>query len=160
MKPIKLLLLDVDGILTDGRLWFDQHGEALKCFHVHDGEGVKRLMRSGVQVGIISGRDCAALRTRLNELGINLYFLGVQNKLDVYQTLKIKLGLQDENIAYMGDDTPDLAVMKEVGFAITVPNAAQSIQAVADFKTTRHGGAGAVREACDHLLEHSLVQQP
>jgi 3-deoxy-D-manno-octulosonate 8-phosphate phosphatase (KDO 8-P phosphatase) len=153
MSPIKLLLLDVDGILTDGKLWYDQHGEALKCFHVHDGHGLKELMRNGIQVGIISGRDCPALRARLSDLGITTAFLGVDNKLPCYEKIKSKQGLQDSEIAYMGDDIPDLAIMQQVALAITVPNAAAQVKAVAHRVTKRHGGCGAVREACDHLLQ-------
>lgn len=154
MNPIKWLILDVDGILTDGRLWFDAQGEAIKCFHVHDGQGLKELRQHGIDVGIISGRDCQALRARLRELAIDCHFLGVKDKLACYQEFKAQHNLTDSDIAYMGDDTPDLAVMQQVGFAITVPNAVAAIRAVAHHCTAASGGQGAVREACEYLIQH------
>lgn len=151
---IKWLLLDVDGILTDGRLWYDANGEAIKCFHVLDGQGLKELRQHGVQVGIISGRDCAALRTRLAELKIECFFLGVSDKLTCYNQIKAEHNLQDADIAYMGDDSPDLPVMQRVGLPITVPNAIAAVKAVAKRCTTAHGGRGAVREVCDYLIQN------
>jgi 3-deoxy-D-manno-octulosonate 8-phosphate phosphatase (KDO 8-P phosphatase) len=153
MMTINCLLLDVDGVLTDGRLWYGENGEALKCFHVRDGHGLKELIKHGVQVGIISGRDCPALRKRLQDLGITLAYLGVSDKLPVYQQIKQDLGLTDDTIAYMGDDLPDVPVMQQAGLAITVPNAAAAVAAVADKTTTQAGGYGAVREVCDYLLQ-------
>ncbi len=154
MNSIKLLLLDVDGILTDGKLWYGEHGETLKCFHVHDGQGLVELRRSGFELGIISGRDCPALRARLKDLGISRVFAGVKDKLPAYNQIKSELNLNDDEIAYMGDDLPDIPVMQHVALAITVPNAAKEVKAVAHLCTTLHGGGGAVREACNYLLQH------
>jgi 3-deoxy-D-manno-octulosonate 8-phosphate phosphatase (KDO 8-P phosphatase) len=153
MNRIKWLLLDVDGILTDGRLWYSEAGEVLKCFHVHDGQGLKELMRHGITVGIISGRDCKSLRVRLKELGITHTYLGVNDKLTIYNQIKAKENITDTEVAYMGDDVPDLEIMQKVALAITVPGAVSEIKAIAHRCTTREGGCGAVREACDLLLQ-------
>jgi 3-deoxy-D-manno-octulosonate 8-phosphate phosphatase (KDO 8-P phosphatase) len=153
MSTIKWLLLDVDGVLTDGQLWYDKDGEALKCFHSHDGHGLKELIKHGIRIGIISGRDSKALRTRLKELGITEAYFGIQDKLTIYNQIKAKENIEDAEIAYMGDDIPDLTIMQKVGLAITVPNAAQEIKAIAHRCTIRSGGQGAVREACDFLLQ-------
>ena len=153
MSEIKWLLLDVDGILTDGRLWYGEAGEVLKCFHVHDGHGLRELMHHGITVGIISGRDCKALRVRLKELGITHIYLGINDKLAIYNQIKTQENITDTEVAYMGDDVPDLAIMQKVALAITVPDAVAEIKAIAHRCTTRTGGHGAVREACDLLLQ-------
>ena len=149
---IALLILDVDGVLTDGRLWYGPDGEYIKCFHVHDGAGLKRLMNAGVKVAIISGRDCLAARARLAELGITQTYWGVSDKCAAYDDLKLNLGIDDNQIAYMGDDLPDMPVMQQVAFPIAVANAQPEVLSIASWVTTKEGGHGAVREACEHLL--------
>lgn len=151
-KLIELLILDVDGVLTDGRLWFTPSGEELKSFDIHDGYGLKRLQQSGIHVAVISGRESPALKIRLNELGIPHQFLGHEEKLSPYQQLQNHLKLTNEQIAYMGDDIPDMAVMQKAGLSIAVANAVSEVKNIADWQTRKKGGHGAVREVCDFLI--------
>lgn len=149
---IKLLILDVDGVLTDGKIWFTASGEALKCFHIHDGYGIKKLQKAGITVAIISSRGNKALISRLNELNIKHYYLDQENKLDCYLTLIEQLDINPEQVAYVGDDLPDLPIMQQVGLSIAVANAVPIIRKTADWHTQRSGGKGAVREVCDLIL--------
>jgi len=150
---IGLLLLDVDGVMTDGRLHYGASGEELKVFNTLDGHGIKMLQRAGVEVGIISGRDSAPLDRRARDLGIRMLYKGREDKLNVLQEIIGTGDLESSAIAFAGDDLPDLAVMKLVGLAITVPNAHQEIRSMADLETENTGGNGAVREICDFLLQ-------
>lgn len=152
MTKIKCLILDVDGVLTDGRLCFTPSGDVMSFFHVRDGYGLKQLMAAGIHIAIISGRDSPGLRHRLNELGIDRFFLGVPDKTIPFNTLKEELNIDNSQIAYIGDDTPDLCVMTQVALPIAVFDAHPSIQAIAKWQTQKPGGQGAVREACDFLL--------
>lgn len=151
-KFIELLILDVDGVLTDGKLWFTPQGEEIKAFNIHDGYGLKRLKQSGINVAVISGRESPALKMRLNELSIPYQFLGHDNKLSPYQELQKNLKLNDQQIAYIGDDIPDIAVMQKVGLSIAVANAVTDVKNIADWQTRKKGGHGAVREVCDFLI--------
>lgn len=152
-RQISLLLLDVDGVLTNGQLYFDQTGEALKAFNTLDGHGIKLLQANGIRVGIISGRKSPALTRRASALGITLVKQGREDKLAAMQELLATAPYPAHEIAFMGDDLPDLPVMLFSGLAITVPNAHQSILDHADICTGRCGGEGAVREAADFLLQ-------
>lgn len=152
IQQIKLLILDVDGVLTDGRIWLTPEGEEIKVFYIHDGYGIKRLQQAGIKVAIISGRSCQALITRLKELGIEDYYLSQENKLEAFQILLQKYQISPEQVAYIGDDLPDQPVMEQVGFRIAVPNAVKEIKSLADWTTSQAGGMGAVREVCDFLL--------
>jgi 3-deoxy-D-manno-octulosonate 8-phosphate phosphatase (KDO 8-P phosphatase) len=149
---IRLLVLDVDGVLTDGRLYFTAHGEEMKCFHVRDGAGIVQLLRAGVQVAVISGRDSPAVTRRMSELGVTTIRQGVSDKLAVLQELLDILKLDPNAIACMGDDSADVPIMQIAQLSITVPDAHSSAKECAHVVTQASGGLGAVREACDLIL--------
>ncbi len=150
---IRLLVLDVDGVLTDGRLYFTARGEEMKCFHVRDGAGIVQLLRGGLQVAVISGRDSRAVERRMGELGVTWIRQGVEDKLTALRELLDILGLTIQNVACMGDDCADLPLLETARLAISVPDAHPSAKSRAHFVTQAPGGQGAVREACDLILE-------
>lgn len=152
-QPIQLLILDVDGVLTDGKIFMLPDGETLVGFHVHDGAGIKNLQALGVTIAIISGRNTKSVRHRLEQLGIRHIFLGEENKLIPYNALIDQLKLNPDQVAYMGDDVADIPPMEKAGLSITVPNAIESVKKIATYCTQKTGGNGAVREVCD------LIQQ-
>ena len=160
LSTLELIIFDVDGVLTDGRLFYGANGEEIKVFHVHDGYGLKQLMKAGVQVAIISGRDCQALRVRLKDLGITHVYLGQSNKIPALEDLMQKTGINADKIAYMGDDEPDLAPMEHVAINIAPANACSRVLDQADWVSNRSGGLGAVREACDLILAAINSQSP
>lgn len=150
---IKLLLLDVDGVLTDGKLYFGNSGEEFKTFNTLDGHGIKLLQKTGVKVGIITGRTSNLVARRAKDLGIEILVQGREDKWDALQEI-----LQDhpaplEEIAFIGDDWPDLGVMTRVGLALTVANAHFSVAARAHWQSKERGGEGAVRSACDLIMQ-------
>lgn len=149
---IALLVLDVDGVLTDGRLRYDADGRESKEFHVRDGYGIRQLQDAGVQVAVISGRQSPAAAARLAELGIAEAHLGRNDKRRVFDELLARLRLAPPQVACMGDDVPDLDIMATAGLGITVADAHPMVLAAADWVTRAAGGRGAVREACDLLL--------
>jgi 3-deoxy-D-manno-octulosonate 8-phosphate phosphatase (KDO 8-P phosphatase) len=149
---VRLLVLDVDGVLTDGRLYYGPRGEMLKVFHVQDGHGIKRVIEAGIAVAIISGRRSAAVARRAGELGIRAVLQGVQNKLAAFEGLRRKLGVPAAACACVGDDEPDVPLMETVGLAFAVKDAHPSALRAAHIVTARQGGSGAVREVCDRLL--------
>jgi 3-deoxy-D-manno-octulosonate 8-phosphate phosphatase (KDO 8-P phosphatase) len=149
---IRLLVLDVDGVLTDGRLYFTAHGEEMKCFHVRDGSGIVQLLRAGVQVAVISGRDSPAVTRRMSELGVTYIRQGVNDKLAMLHELLGILNLESKVIACMGDDSADVPIMQIAQLSITVPEAHASVKECAHVITQAAGGLGAVREACDLIL--------
>ena len=153
LKRIKLLLLDVDGVLTDGKIIYNDNGEETKVFNVKDGLGMRLLMEAGIHLGIITGRRSNALYSRCKDLGINLIYDGVGNKIDVLDALLDKTGVSAEEIAFIGDDLPDLALMKTIGFSIAVGDAHKMILDNADMVTSANGGQGAVREVCETILK-------
>lgn len=159
-KKIKLLLLDVDGVLTDGRLYYGNSGEELKAFNIQDGLGIKLLQRGDIQVGIITGRVSALLQRRADELSINPVVQGREDKLTALNELLDTLDVQMEEIAFMGDDLPDLAVIRRVGLGITPANGASTLAQQALWQTTQSGGQGAVREAAEMILEAQGKLQP
>ena len=150
--PIKLLLLDVDGVMTDGHITFNDTGRELKSFHIHDGLGIKLLQRAGVQVGIITGRSSAMVERRAQELGISILLQGREDKWVAMQSIQQQLGLSLADIAYMGDDLPDLAAIRHAGLGIAPANANAFVREHADYITSQPGGNGAVREACEFIL--------
>lgn len=152
-KHIQLLILDVDGVLTDGVIYYGSSGMELKGFHIHDGLGMKLLQRAEIKIAIISGKKSEAAERRLKDLEVDHVYLGHNHKLPVYENLKKTLNLADEQIAYMGDDYPDLPLLRRVGLAITVPNAPAALLQHADLTTNKLGGQGAVREACEFILK-------
>lgn len=149
---VRLVVFDVDGVFTDGRLYYGPSGEELKVFHVHDGQGVKRLLRQGVAAAVISGRDSAAVSRRMQDLGIAHVFQGDEDKLPIFERLLKKLALKPEETACVGDDLPDLPLLEAAGLAIAVANALPAVRAKAHLVTGAMGGAGAVREVCDLIL--------
>jgi len=161
-KNIRLLLLDVDGVLTDGRLYYGNNGEELKAFNIQDGLGIKLLQRNGIQVGIITGRSSELLARRASELGIELVIQGREDKLIALQEILENLQeatnegaqapYQMEQIAFLGDDLPDVAVIRRVGLGVAVANARSFIAENAHWQTTTNGGYGAVRELAEMLL--------
>ena len=152
-KNIKLLLLDVDGVLTDGKLYYGNSGEELKAFNIQDGLGIKLLQQGGLQVGIITGRVSTLLQRRADELGINPVIQGREDKLTALRELLENQNLGLHQIAFMGDDLPDLSAINLVGLGITVANACSTLAAKADWQTLRSGGDGAVREAAEMILK-------
>lgn len=153
LKPIKLLILDVDGVMTDGRIIYDANGVESKFFNVKDGHGIKMLQRSGVQVGIISGRESMVVTNRAAELGITIVYQRALDKLGPYEEVLKTTGLQDHEVAYMGDDILDVPVMRRVGFAAAPADAVADVLPHVHFVTRNRGGWGAVREVCDFLLK-------
>lgn len=151
-KKIKCLICDVDGVLTDGLLCLDNTGNALKTFHVHDGLGLKLLMSVGIEVAVITTERNMMIDHRMQQLGIQYLFKGQFNKQNAYQQLKSQLQLTDEQFAYIGDDLPDLPIIKQVGLGIAVANAVSQVKALAAWQTQARGGHGAVREVCDLIL--------
>jgi 3-deoxy-D-manno-octulosonate 8-phosphate phosphatase (KDO 8-P phosphatase) len=150
---IKLLLLDVDGVLTDGRLYFGNNGEEFKSFSTLDGQGIKTLQKSGVMVGIITGRTSNLVAKRAADLGINILVQGREDKWDALQEILLEHPIALEEIAFMGDDWPDLTVMTRVGLAFTVANAHFSVAERAHWQSKERGGEGAVRAACDLIMQ-------
>lgn len=155
LKRLKLLLFDVDGILTDGRIVFDNNGVETKAFDVKDGHGMKLLQRAGVRLGIITGRQSEVTLVRARELGIDLVRQGAKDKLVPYLEILDELNLKDEEVGYMGDDLVDLPILRRVGFAATVADAVEEIKPLVHYVATRPGGRGAVREVCDLILKGS-----
>jgi 3-deoxy-D-manno-octulosonate 8-phosphate phosphatase (KDO 8-P phosphatase) len=151
-RRLKLLVLDVDGVLTDGRLFYGPRGEAIKSFHVRDGYGIKQVQAAGIAVAIISGRKSAAVARRAKDLGIRHVFQGVDDKLAVLQKLAKSLKVKLDDIACIGDDTPDAPMLNACGLGVAVADAHADALAAADLETTRPGGRGAVREVCDWLM--------
>jgi 3-deoxy-D-manno-octulosonate 8-phosphate phosphatase (KDO 8-P phosphatase) len=152
LARVRLLVLDVDGVLTDGRLFYGPKGELLKAFHVRDGYGIKRVAAAGITVAIISGRKSAAVLRRAKELGIRHVTQGANDKLTALRKLAKARGVSLEECACVGDDTPDAPILAAAGVGIAVADAHEDALSVADLVTTRSGGQGAVREVCDWLI--------
>jgi 3-deoxy-D-manno-octulosonate 8-phosphate phosphatase (KDO 8-P phosphatase) len=150
---IKLLLLDVDGVLTDGRLYFSNQGDEFKTFSTLDGHGIKMLQKSGVKVGIITGRTSNLVAKRASDLGIQILVQGREDKWDALQEILREHPAALEEIAFMGDDWPDLTVMCRVGLALTPANGHSSVVERSHWQSQARGGEGAVREACDMLMK-------
>lgn len=150
---IRLLVLDVDGVLTDGRLYFTAEGEVLKAFHVRDGAGIVQLRNAGIEVAVISGRNSAAVNTRMRELGVMHVHQGINDKQQALNTLLNTLNLSGNDIACIGDDTPDLPMLKMARLAVAVADAHPTVRAAAQYITQLAGGLGAVREVCDLILQ-------
>ena len=155
---VKLLVLDVDGVLSDGRLYYGNDGEELKSFYTPDGVGIKLLQRAGIAVAIITGRRSEIVARRALELGIEHYVQGRDDKLVALRELLDTLGLDLAATAYMGDDLPDLPAIEHCGLGMTVAGADEYVAAHADWRSQQPGGRGAVREACEFILraQHKL----
>lgn len=151
-QPVRILFLDVDGVLTDGGLLMSEQGETTKRFHTLDGHGIKLLQRCGIQVAVITGRDSPALRLRIGQLGITHVHYGTEDKLPAAQRTLQALGLAWSQAAAMGDDWPDVPVLRRCALAVAPPNAQTDVLALAHWVTPHAGGHGAVRDVCDLLL--------
>jgi len=151
-KLIRLMVFDVDGVLTDGGLYLSDSGEEFKRFNSLDGHGIKMLRASGVEVAIITGRTSRCVEIRAQNLGIQHVYQGVERKLDAMVDLLNKLKMSRDVAAYMGDDVVDLCVMRHVGLSISVPESPQLVREHSDYVTQRSGGHGAVREACELIM--------
>ncbi len=152
-RRVELLVLDCDGVLTDGRLYFSSEGEAMKSFHVHDGQGIVSWQHAGFRTGIITGRTSPIARARAEELGIEFFLESVKDKAAALDDLIGKTGLSASQIAYVGDDLADLGPMRRVGFPVAVNNSVAELLDVAALVTSKNGGFGAVREVVDLLLK-------
>ena len=152
-KKLKLLILDVDGVLTDGKLFFDNEGNEYKSFHARDGHGIKLLRQTGVEVAVISGRKSNSVALRMKNLGIEHVYQGHENKRAAFDEIIEKIGIKPDQAAHVGDDLLDLPIMTRVGFAIAVADANFAVKQRADWCTTLPGGHGAVREVCDFIMQ-------
>jgi 3-deoxy-D-manno-octulosonate 8-phosphate phosphatase (KDO 8-P phosphatase) len=150
---IKLLLMDVDGVLTSGDIIYSSSGEELKRFNIQDGMGITLARMAGLRTGIITSRESAMVKRRAEELKIDIISQGNSNKLKPYKEIRDKEGLNDEEIAYIGDDLADLCILKRVGFSVAVANARDEVKAVCDYVTIAEGGNGAVREIVEMILK-------
>ncbi len=163
-RSIELILSDVDGVLTDGGIVFDNQGIETKQFHIRDGMGIKLWQRAGYKFGLVTGRSSHIVKIRAAELGIDLVRQSAEEKLPAAQQIARELGLSLEQVCYIGDDLPDLPAIKAVGLSVAVADAAAEIRAAAHITTTLGGGRGAVREAVEMILKHqgrweNLVQK-
>lgn len=152
-QTLKLLVLDVDGVLTDGSLYFSNSGEELKVFNTLDGHGIKMLKKSGIEVGIITGRTSKIVEHRASNLGIDILYQGREDKLQALNELLNGMDITLAEVAYAGDDIPDLSAIENVGVGFSVPNGHQAVRSAAAVVTSNKGGAGAVREIADFILE-------
>ena len=152
-KKLKLLILDVDGVLTDGKLFFDNQGNEYKSFHARDGHGIKLLRQTGVEVAVISGRKSNSVTLRMKNLGIEHVYQGHENKQAAFNEVIEKIGITSQQAAHVGDDLLDLPIMIRVGLSIAVADANFAVKQRADWCTTLPGGHGAVREVCDFIMQ-------
>jgi len=164
LARVKLLVLDVDGVLTDGSLYYSERGEEIKKFHVRDGQGIRLAQQAGIEVALLSGNASAAVQQRARGLGITHVFLGLDDKLATLEALCKHLGLSLAQVAYVGDDVNDLPALRAVGCPVTVADARPENRACAIYVTHLPGGQGAVREICDLLVQlhtpSSIRSQP
>ncbi len=153
LKKIKMVLTDVDGVLTDTRIFLSDSGQWRRFFSIRDGLGLIRLQEAGYEVGIITTSKADDIRERAKNLGIKWFYEGIKDKIIAFEEIVKKSGIRPEEIAYIGDDYPDLEVLKKVGFSATVPESFTDIKAAVDYTTKRPGGVGAVREVCELVLK-------
>lgn len=158
---IKLVIFDVDGVLTDGRLFFGDDGQEYKSFYARDGLGMKLLLKSGVEIAIITARSSELVKHRMKNLGIRHLYQGRLDKLSAFEELVTKLGVEPDTVAYVGDDIVDLPVMRRVGLPITVQNGHPLVVEHSDWQTPHSGGAGAARDVCELIMraQNTLDEQ-
>jgi 3-deoxy-D-manno-octulosonate 8-phosphate phosphatase (KDO 8-P phosphatase) len=159
-RNIRLLLLDVDGVLTDGSILYNEKGMELKRFFVQDGQGIRWLQRSGILVGFLSGRSAPAVAIRAKDLGITLLFQGIQNKMEVFEKVLQKTNLRPDQVSFVGDDFIDLPLLKKVGLSISVINGHPLVQKEVDYVTKAPGGYGAVREVSELIIRAQDKWEP
>ncbi len=152
-RAVRMIVFDVDGVLTDGSLYFGDDGQEYKAFNSRDGHGIKMLRASGVEPAIITGRSSQVVAIRARNLGITQLFQGAEDKLEAFEQLLARVGLGPEQIAYMGDDLVDLPVLRRCGLAITVPDAPEEVKARCHYITRAHAGHGAAREAGELIMQ-------
>lgn len=152
LERVKLLLLDVDGVLTDGRIVMDNHGGEFKHFDVRDGHGLKMLIRLGIDVVLVTGRTSDIVEHRARDLGIKEVHQGIWNKAGIFDDILAKRGLHSEEAAYIGDDIVDVPIMRRAGVSLTVADASEHVREIADYVARNPGGQGAVREICEMIL--------
>ena len=152
IDKIRLLMLDVDGVLTDGRIIIDDSGQESKNFDVKDGHGLKLIMRYGIDVVLLTGRTSKVVIHRANDLGIREVYQGIKNKIEFFHKFISEKGVKLEEVAYVGDDVVDIPILKRVGFSIAVKDAVDEVKKKVDYITEKPGGRGAVREICDLIL--------
>jgi len=152
-RQVRLVIFDVDGVLTDGSLFLGDDGQEYKAFHARDGHGMKMLQQTGVTLAVITGRTSEVVRIRMEHLGITHVYQGQDDKLWAYEELKTTLRLSDERIAYVGDDVVDLSIMRRAGLAIAVADAHSLARSHSHWQTSSPGGRGAVREVCDLVMK-------
>jgi 3-deoxy-D-manno-octulosonate 8-phosphate phosphatase (KDO 8-P phosphatase) len=155
-KNIKMLVLDVDGVLTDTRIWYDGT-EWRRFFSIRDGVGITRLISSGYLIAVITGSKSADIHLRIKNLGIQFFYEGALDKEPAFQQLQIDSGVNPSEMAYVGDDIFDISMIKAVAFGATVPEAVEEVLEVADYVTRRPGGCGAVREVCDYIYKYGAL---
>jgi 3-deoxy-D-manno-octulosonate 8-phosphate phosphatase (KDO 8-P phosphatase) len=153
IRKIKLLILDVDGVLTDGRIIYSDSGEEIKLFDVKDGHGIKLLQRAGIDVAFITGRRSTVVEHRARDLGVALVFQKALNKIEAYEEILTIKNLRDEQICVVGDDLPDLPMLRRCGFSVAVPDGVEEVTQQVDYVTTKEAGRGAVREICELILK-------
>jgi 3-deoxy-D-manno-octulosonate 8-phosphate phosphatase (KDO 8-P phosphatase) len=153
LKKIKMLIMDVDGVLTDGSILLDAHGEDIKVFNSQDGAGIKYLHRAGLKCAILSGRSSPAVEARAKELEIEDVFQGAKDKVVSYEQIRTRRQLTDAEVCYIGDDLTDIPVLRRVGFPVAVANARKEVKKAARFVTSAPGGHGAVREVIEKILK-------
>lgn len=158
-SPVKLLLLDVDGVLTDGSLFYSSSGEEIKTFNTQDGLGLRLLQDAGIEVGIITARKSTIVQKRAEELKIRYLYQGAKNKYSAYQDILQKTGFKPFEICYMGDDWLDLVLLQRVGLAVSPANGVEEVRAAAHYITRKEGGNGAVREICNLILKSKGVYE-
>lgn len=152
LKKLKLLILDVDGVLTDGRLYFSDSGDEIKAFHSLDGHGITMLRQTGVKVAIVTGRQSKLVALRAKNLHVDYVYQGVHDKLEAFESLLVEAGVKADECAYIGDDVIDLPPMRRVAFAVAVRNASNIVREHAHYITSLCGGMGAVREVCEVIM--------
>jgi 3-deoxy-D-manno-octulosonate 8-phosphate phosphatase (KDO 8-P phosphatase) len=152
IEAVRLLILDVDGVLTDGRIIMDDNGREIKHFDVRDGHGLKLLMRYGIGVVLLTGRKSAVVEHRARDLGIEEVHQGIWNKVEVSEVILQNRDLRYDQAAFVGDDIVDIPLLRRVGFSVAVADAAEQVKRIVDFVTQKKGGRGAVREICEIIL--------
>jgi 3-deoxy-D-manno-octulosonate 8-phosphate phosphatase (KDO 8-P phosphatase) len=159
-RQVRLLILDIDGVLTDGGLQFDNRGEEYKTFNSLDGHGIRMMLDCGIEIAVITGRKSTIVDHRMGDLGVRHIYQGCRDKLAAFTTLLQATGLNPEQVAYVGDDLPDLPIMHRVGLSIAVQNAHAFVKQHSDWVTNLPGGSGAVREVTDYILQaQSLLEE-
>lgn len=152
-SKIKAVVTDVDGIWTNGSIWLDSSGNSYRAFYIHDGYGVKSVLKAGFKMALISGSNAQDIKVRAEKLGISEVHIGVEDKLPVFESLLSKWELTEEEVVYIGDDQPDVEILDKVEIAVTVPNCHKSLKEKDYYSTELKGGEGALRELCDLLVE-------